>query len=73
MTSILLKVSGRRQSENISAPIGKYDPQAQMWDIIAGAGTVEEGMGIYAATGSSTTYSATTSTGKDNDSDDKGT
>lgn len=73
MSSVLLTVSGQRQSVKVPEPSGQYDPIAQMWDNLAVAGTVKEGLDIFAATGHPTTYSATTTGGRDPDSDDKGT
>jgi hypothetical protein len=73
MVSILYEIAGRRQCASIPVPSGNYDPNSQMWDTVAQSSTLEEGLGIFAKTNTPTTYSATTSTGKDKDSDDKGT
>jgi hypothetical protein len=73
MASILLKVSGQEQSEHRQIQNGAYNPQVQLWDTIACANTVEEGLGIVASTAQTNTYSFTTRGGDDRDIDDRGT
>ena len=54
-------------SENWKDPEGFYDPVRQQFV------TAEGIPAVFGITGSPTTYSTTTSSGKDNDMDDKGT
>jgi|LakMenE18May11ns_1017448.scaffolds.fasta_scaffold9840343_2 hypothetical protein len=72
MSSVLMEVSGSVQRE-IPVPDGKYDSKAQLWSTVANADTSAEGLDIFAGTSTPTTYSATSSSGKDQDSDDRGT
>jgi hypothetical protein len=54
-------------------PKGNFNASKQTWEFEGKMITNHYDFAVYMGTGSSTTYSATSNFGKDNDTDDQGT
>lgn len=71
--SILIETSSLKSRASIDLPKGNFNSNSQTWDFKDSKIVNHKDFAIYMGTNSSTTFSATSNTGKDNDADDKGT
>jgi len=71
--SVLVETSSLKSKAKVDLPKGKFNIASQTWDFEGGKIANHKDFAVYMGTSTPTTYSATTSTGKDQDSDDRGT
>ena len=71
--SILVETSSLKSKLKVVLPKGKFNKSSQTWDFEGSKIVNHKDFSVYMGTSTPTTYSATTSTGKDQDSDDRGT
>ncbi len=71
--SVLVETSSLISKSKVELPKGLFNSISQTWDFDGREITSQKDFNIYMGTSSPTTYSLTSGSGKDNDSDDRGT